>query len=332
MITPPVNVPVTPNVPPTEQLLFIVTAVPADVNVFVPAKVGTADTKEALEIDDAGMVIVPVVTVNPLLAVTNPELVREVALITPPVNVPVTLSVPPMVALLVIDTAVPAEENVFVPDKVGTADTKEALEIDAAGMVIVPVVTVKPLLAVINPELVREVALIIPEVNVPVTPNVPPTVALLVIDTAVSADEKVLVPANVGTGFTRLELATDDAGMVIVPVVTVKPLLAVINPELVREVALIIPPVKVPVTPNVPTTKRRLFNETSPPTKRRLLKETSEYTVKRLFNETSPPTNNRLLKETSELTINRLFKETSPPTKRRLLRETSELTVNRLFR
>ena len=41
----------------------------------------------------------------------------------PHVKFPVTLSVPPTVALLVIAMAVPADENVFVPDKVGTADT-----------------------------------------------------------------------------------------------------------------------------------------------------------------------------------------------------------------
>ena len=131
--------PVTFKVPPIVALLVTATPTPTLLKVLVPAKVGTAFTKEALAILADGKIIVPA-TVNPLFAVNKPVFVVA----------PVTAKVPPIVMLLVTAMAVPTLLKVLVPANVGTAETNELLATLAAGKMIVPN-TVKPPLAVNKP-------------------------------------------------------------------------------------------------------------------------------------------------------------------------------------
>ena len=248
--------PVTDKVPPIVAFAAIATATPVPVKELFPAKVGTAFTKEVLAILFTGTVRDPC-TVNPPLADNNPVVVKvpvSVALETdraPRVVVPVTAKVPPMVALLVIATALVLVNELtpvktLVPATVGTAETSEALTTLAAGKVTAPR-TVNPPFADVRPVVVKvpEFVVFAREVT-PVTARVPPMVQLLVTATPTPTLLKIFDPDKVGTGDTNDAFAMLPEGSEMAPV-TVNPLDALIEEQTMAD-----PEVKVPLDPLVP--------------------------------------------------------------------------------
>ena len=203
--------PLTDNEPPIVALAVIETAVPVlvkeltPVKALVPAKVGTAETSEALATLAAGRVTAPR-TVKPPLADNNPPTVALLVIaiglvllkeltpvkalvpatvgtaetsdalatlaagrVTAPrtVNPPDTSKEPPMVQLFVTAIPTPGLLKVFVPDKVGTGDTNDAFAMLAEGSEMAPV-TVNPLDALIEEQTMAD-----PEVKVPLVPLEP---------------------------------------------------------------------------------------------------------------------------------------------------------------
>ena len=129
-VPPRVVAPVTPSVPPTEALFVTLSAVPAPLSVKAPENVGLPEKVPASDPPPLALNVVNA----PVLGVVFPT---GVLLSDAAVSAPVTPRVPPIVALFVTLTPIPAALNVcgppqvFVPLSSGIAEPEVPVGINA---------------------------------------------------------------------------------------------------------------------------------------------------------------------------------------------------------